>query len=94
MKIMNLAQRARKAAGMNQTEFAEYLGVKQPHVSMWEAGRPMSRPTQRLLEVTLKWFEYRNAALKFRDDPTDINEGAALVAHKAFIGAFGGLDHE
>jgi len=89
---MNLAQRARKAAGMNQEEFAEYLGVKQPQVSLWESGKPMSRPTRRLMGVTLKWFEYRNAALKFRDDPSDINEGAALVAHKAFMEAFGGLD--
>lgn len=89
---MNLARRAREAAGMNQEEFANYLGVKQPQVSMWEAGKPMSKPTQRLMDVTLKWFEYRNAALKFRDDPTDLNEGAAMVAHKAFMEAFGGLD--
>ena len=89
---MNLAQRAREAAGMNQTEFANYLGVKQPQVSMWEAGRPISRPTERLLNVTLKWFEYRNAALKFQNNPTNLNEGAAMLAHKAFIEAFGGLD--
>ena len=42
MTELNLAQRARKATGLSQPQFALVLGIQQGVVAKWESGR---RPT-------------------------------------------------
>ena len=45
-------RRMREALGLNQSEFAEKLGVSQPTVSMWEIGeRSPSGSAAMLLEM-------------------------------------------
>ena len=47
-------RKARKAFGLNQTEFAEKMGVSQTAISLWEAGRdkPSALALYRLADVT------------------------------------------
>lgn len=44
--IMNTIKEIREQLGMNQTAFAERMGVKQATVSRWEAGINVSEKTR------------------------------------------------
>lgn len=48
---MNLAERARKAAKLTQTELSKLLGVKQQLLSRWEKGARMSAPAATLMRL-------------------------------------------
>lgn len=48
---LNLAQRARKAAGLSQPQLARLLAVDQGTVAKWESGRTPTAATRALLTV-------------------------------------------
>ncbi len=72
---MNLAQRARKAAGLTQVELAKLLGVKQQLLSRWEKGAKMSAPAVALMRLLERDAEVVVGLLRNADEPGFAGDG-------------------